>query len=1754
MSGKELLTFGGTADAAAPLGEAGSLLLDPKNITISSSASPGPDVLTPSDIELIANNGTNVFLQADNDISLLSGSDISIDNPSGTAGSLTLSAGRSITIESSITTDGSDVSLLANQITSVPADRDPGPGGITMAPGTAINVGSGTLAIEVNSKVDPTSPNEPGRVVLQDVQAGSLQGQVSGGLTLNGSAVIGSGGSSFSVDLHAEATDSVAFELTSGASLASDGPIRITGTSYGALDGLAGVVLEGAITASAETSIIGQSFGAGSFEVGLYQAASSSISISGGSLFLAGFGSREALGGGNVGLQLEGDIDSIGAESVALYGEGGSGDLGFNHGVVLQGNLVADSPLTISGIGFDGGVESVPVGANNIGIYMGFAANFSVGSTIVLDGVGGGASDVPTFGNAGVKLEGASLKATALGPSAEGSILIQGSGGPGANDSSGIEILDFSLVQAAGGGVELIGSGFLTDDPALTASDSMQVNGITIVGGSVVEDVGGGDVLLEGNAVVGAPITSSAEVFSYGVFLAFDSRVAANGAGSLTIVGDGGDIPSGRLYGESVGVSLFSDSTVSTADGPLTLLGTSGLNQADDPYAIGVELWFGAQAIASGFGDITITGEARNPSDFGAVTLADVPYRGSIPPHNLPVSVASELGSVAITGTVVSESPGGTGIYIRSDAASDPSARGIQISGDSVLLLGASGGGSADISVQGSVLMEANSVEFAALDGAGIDFNGSIIAPSDSGSVYSDFVAFYGGVDGSGTLGEVRLGPTSLVQADQLLVVADGLDIAGIFSAASTLSLDAGMPVHVSDSGELQAGSLVLDGGSLGIDGVLRVGHYQQLPGSSLDGNGDVLIFDSFSWDGGSIGNSFSSFSVIQNVGDLVLDPAALGDDGFGGESLSLQVQAGSLELLSGTYLGESSIALSAQADLLLDGAVLLSPGGSVSIKSGSRITLDSGALIDATGTGDGGAVSLDAPLIGIFNSDINTSGVNTGGSIDIGLLALPDEVVMIGANLLADPPAVGGSLRIDGSNISISGGSRGSILNVVGSSGGLLQIGSASTNALSLDSGVTVQLGPTATSAFLTGPRPPATLVNDATIEIIGGPTPTPTPTPAPVPVPAPTPTPAPTPAPTPTPIPTPAPAPTPAPTPIPVPSPTPGPSPTPVPAPSPTSSVLLENVLGVQSLINQPPLGDQEVIPSLDAAAPLPLDEELVVAVEEPIRVSLESSSFLFADDLAPMPGVLSHALLAESILDLGPESGLEGVDPLNRDLFSELPFDAVVGLDVLLDLSSEDLLSEDLLGRADLVTDSFSRSLLEAQALRSADVVLSTLDLLDGLGSPLQVSVVPMTSAEAIQAFQLGEQRSLDETADKLSLSGARRVTPLTTEEVQSVLQQVQKASNIAPYKLGALRMSFSSAAAGAGVAQGDGFLDITLVPAEGSVVGRRISLDVRQFGEKLRQLYGQLARQAPMDLDNPQAPARELYDLLIRPMEQEIASLGLTTLLLSADAGLQAVPFAALHDGHQFLSERIGIALTPSIGLMPLDVPSERDKSQLRAGASRFEGLAPLPLVPQELDQLALEIPGRAYLDAAFTPQLLLEKAGDPAFQQVHVATHAEFLPGGPAKAQLYSGAGPMSLVEFASLRRQREGQPLDLFTLSACRTALGDKDSELGFAGLALQAGSRSAIGTLWYVDDVATSAFFVQFYRYLDAGMPKAEALQATRKAFASGSVRLQGDAVIGSDGKALLSGLSESQQRRVENGVTHPYFWGGMQLLGTPW
>jgi len=76
------------------------------------------------------------------------------------------------------------------------------------------------------------------------------------------------------------------------------------------------------------------------------------------------------------------------------------------------------------------------------------------------------------------------------------------------------------------------------------------------------------------------------------------------------------------------------------------------------------------------------------------------------------------------------------------------------------------------------------------------------------------------------------------------------------------------------------------------------------------------------------------------------------------------------------------------------------------------------------------------------------------------------------------------------------------------------------------------------------------------------------------------------------------------------------------------------------------------------------------------------------------------------------------------------------------------------------------------------------------------------------------------------------------------------------------------------------------------------------------------------------------------------------------------------------------------------------------------------------------------------------------------------------------------------------------QPIELLTLSVCKTAVGDDRAALGLAGVAvaLKAGARSALASLWFVDDEATYLTITEFYRQLrQQGLPKAQALQAAQ-------------------------------------------------------
>ena len=429
--------------------------------------------------------------------------------------------------------------------------------------------------------------------------------------------------------------------------------------------------------------------------------------------------------------------------------------------------------------------------------------------------------------------------------------------------------------------------------------------------------------------------------------------------------------------------------------------------------------------------------------------------------------------------------------------------------------------------------------------------------------------------------------------------------------------------------------------------------------------------------------------------------------------------------------------------------------------------------------------------------------------------------------------------------------------------------------------------------------------------------------------------------------------------------------------------------------------------------------------------------------------------------------------------------------------------------------------------------------------------------LDAATAGLGFSQSEQRSQRNTLEGLGLAsapGAGRIptTAWLQEQMRAMGTSLERRRG-RPYRPAIVRLSLSPGS------RGEAGLDLLYLPPQGDVQGWRVQVPEARLRSLITRLQGQLSRMEQPDLESPGTASAQLSDLLLQPLLPSLRKDGINALLLSVDRGLQAIPYAALPVAPGvLLGDAYALTLTPSLGLTNLAATASNPGPgrMLLGGSSRFpNGLAELPMVRQELQTLAAENSSDLLLDSAFSNRGLLLAAGRTNYRRVHLATHAEFRGGQPTVARLYTASGVMNLADLAKTLREGPSRGgLDLLSLSACRTALGDEQSELGLVGLALRTGSRSALGTLWFVDDAVSAAFFVEFYRQLDRGLPKDEALRVTRLAFRQGGIRLQGDRLVDAQARPLVAGLSPGDRLRLADGLSHPYFWAGITLSGSPW
>jgi CHAT domain-containing protein/tetratricopeptide (TPR) repeat protein len=301
-------------------------------------------------------------------------------------------------------------------------------------------------------------------------------------------------------------------------------------------------------------------------------------------------------------------------------------------------------------------------------------------------------------------------------------------------------------------------------------------------------------------------------------------------------------------------------------------------------------------------------------------------------------------------------------------------------------------------------------------------------------------------------------------------------------------------------------------------------------------------------------------------------------------------------------------------------------------------------------------------------------------------------------------------------------------------------------------------------------------------------------------------------------------------------------------------------------------------------------------------------------------------------------------------------------------------------------------------------------------------------------------------------------------------------------------------------------------------------------------------------------DPRPLAQELYKILMGGMAEDLRQAKAQTLMWSLDGALRYVPLAALYDGKQYLIEQYRVSvMTLASNARLKDAPS---KQWTAAG---FGATATLPSVSSELAGIISTrsgdggtLSGEIKLDAQFTMPAMREELLK-RHQVVHIASHFRFQAGDDAQSFLLLGDGDhLSMAELKKSANLFGG--VQLLTLSACNTGMGDGNEVEGFGALAQRQGAKAVIASLWPVVDESTSLLMPEFYRIREStpGITKLEALRQAQLKLLRGAVHPTVDSTAN---RSLVHEPASTEAptftRDPKAPYAHPYFWAPFFLMG---
>ncbi|WP_375327819.1 tetratricopeptide repeat protein [Microcystis sp. BLCC-F210] len=263
--------------------------------------------------------------------------------------------------------------------------------------------------------------------------------------------------------------------------------------------------------------------------------------------------------------------------------------------------------------------------------------------------------------------------------------------------------------------------------------------------------------------------------------------------------------------------------------------------------------------------------------------------------------------------------------------------------------------------------------------------------------------------------------------------------------------------------------------------------------------------------------------------------------------------------------------------------------------------------------------------------------------------------------------------------------------------------------------------------------------------------------------------------------------------------------------------------------------------------------------------------------------------------------------------------------------------------------------------------------------------------------------------------------------------------------------------------------------------------------------------------------------KLYEILIRPIESQIATSSPKNIAIIASGQLRYIPFETLYDkkNDQVLLEKYPIYYLTRISTSTPPA-TERKPLQGLAFANPKPTQEELKGTEIEAETISKTFPGsEKYLGTNATLDIFKKQAF--RFSILHLGTHGCFdLAGCPnlgmqANTILFANKEQYNIADAALLGLKNT----ELITLSACQTAKeanADGQEISGLAYVLERAGAKSVIASLWSAEDNTSAEIMTQFYQNLKNGMTKSEAMQ-----------------------KAKLSQIK-----------SHPFFWSPFILIGS--